>query len=73
MSLAPQQWVMVTVVHTRGRFMRKSEFTFYVDGFQRQTVHLKYPSTSEVRTVREFACNADKSEVMVSGALSGAV
>jgi hypothetical protein len=42
------QWVMVTVVHTRGRFMRKSEFSLYVDGYLRQSVHLKYPAVSEV-------------------------
>ena len=42
------QWVMVTVVHSRGRFMRKSEFSVYVDGFLKQTVQLKFPNVSEV-------------------------
>ncbi|KNC76085.1 hypothetical protein SARC_11402, partial [Sphaeroforma arctica JP610] len=41
------EWIMVAVVHTRGRFLSKSTVSLYIDGIHEEKVNLKYPSVPD--------------------------
>eukprot|EP01134_Creolimax_fragrantissima_P002008 CFRG2008T1 len=44
------EWIMIGVVHTRGRFISKSTVSLYVDGCHIEKIPLKYPGVSDTLT-----------------------